>query len=108
MTVRSYLGFDLCEVRQWLAGRHPALSVAQATLISDKTQPTKEPTNGRGSGEKDEHTTDLGKLTSAYRVLEASGAGVAFTLIAAPMRLQPPSATPRALLTTSNAGSAGR
>jgi hypothetical protein len=31
-----------------------------------------------------EHTTDLGKLTSAYRVLEATGAGVAFTLNCSP------------------------
>jgi hypothetical protein len=31
-----------------------------------------------------EYTTDLGKLTSAYRVLEASGAGVAFTLNCSP------------------------
>jgi hypothetical protein len=30
------------------------------------------------------HTTDLGKLTSAYRVVEATGAGVAFTLNCSP------------------------
>lgn len=44
-----------------------------------------------------EHTTDLGKLTSAYRVIEASGAGVAFTLNCSPDEIAAAQRHPRGL-----------
>ncbi len=66
---------------------------SDAPLVAITTPPltdTKPANDDTKAGQKPakihgwEHTTDLGKLTSAYRVLEASGAGVAFTLDLSP------------------------
>jgi hypothetical protein len=56
---------------------HGALPVLDGRKGAEKTATAAKP-------HAYEHTTDLGKLTSAYRVQEASGAGVAFTLNCSP------------------------
>jgi hypothetical protein len=63
---------------------HKAPSETHGVLpVSDARKGTeKSATTAKSHGY--EHTTDLGKLTSAYRVLEATGAGVAFTLNCSP------------------------
>jgi hypothetical protein len=56
---------------------HGVLPVSDARKVAEKSATT-------AKSHAYEHTTDLGKITSAYRVLEATGAGVAFTLNCSP------------------------
>ena len=77
-----------------------AVPAANGPLVANQTSPIPRPTPAnddhkapRKVAKKSataakihayEHTTDLGKLTAAYRALEATGAGAAFTLNCSP------------------------